>query len=605
MVLLEIAAQGVRGLAPAGGRIALRGGYNVAAVDGPLLRRLLEALLYPETPADHLPRTGPGPGGPAARAGLTVVGNDGVTLRVLRDLNGGTQLQRFDAERRAFLPVSQDPTHIASLLRQGTGVPSQERLAALLALSAADLPSHQAAGALGPNLVPARRHLAPDEARRKLASLQDELAKAQAAEKFQYQLDGLQTRLFKVEELLKAGEQVRERVRAAEDALSALAAVEEATRSLGDPEARRAAVETAAARRDEAVARLAAEREALAEVEARGSPPPFWTERNFFLGLGGAAVAMALAVVTDFRVLSLLAIPAAGYSAFLGLRWTSEAEEAQRSLRRARLVEERERKARESYDRETADVRAVLKALGTESLNDLRDALARLEQARRTAQEGRQRLEEWEGRPEVRNAAAEKDSLQDQIGDIEGKLTEEAGGYVRDTRAVEGEIERLEAELESPPEPPQASAPSAPAGDPMKSLLERAATELRGSTGAALRAVQPRVLQLLPALSAQRFTALLVDERGNLLVQGGGKTLPWAAVAPADRDLCFVALKIGFMEHALSSGRCVAVIDDALSGFGEQVRRSLARLLKQLGRAGQVLHATADPLFREAADHCA
>jgi len=49
----------------------------------------------------------------------------------------------------------------------------------------------------------------------------------------------------------------------------------------------------------------------------------------------------------------------------------------------------------------------------------------------------------------------------------------------------------------------------------------------------------------------------------------------------------------------------VALVDDALAGFVEQVRRTLARLLKQLGRAGQVLHATADPLFREAADHCA
>lgn len=605
MVLLEIAAQGVRGLAPAGGRIALRAGYNVAGVDGLLLRRLLEALLYPESPADLIPRMGPGPGGPVARAGLTVVGNDGVTLRVLRDLNGGTQLQRFDAERRAFLPVGQDAAQIAAQLRQGTGVPSQERLGALLALSGTDLPSRQAAAALGPSAAVARRPLAPEEARRKLGALQEELAKAQAAEKLQYQLDGLQTRLFKVEELLKAGEQVHERLRGAEDGLAALAAVEEATKSLGDQEVRLAAVEKSAARRDETLARLATERQALAEVEARGHPEPFWKERNFFLGLGGAVASIAVALATDFRVLSLLAIPAAGYSAFLGLRWTSEAEEAHRATRRARLLEERERKAREAYERETADVRAVLKALGTEHLNDLRDAVQRLEQARAAAAEARQRLAEWEARPEVRDAAAEKDTLQAQIGEIEAKLTEEAGGYVRETRAVESEIERLEAELESPHEIAPAAVPAAVAGDPMKALLERAAAELNGTTGAALRAVQPRVLQLLPAISGQRFSALLVDERGNLLVQGGGKTLPWATLSPADRDLCFVALKIGFMEHALSAGRCVALVDDALAGFVEQVRRTLARLLKQLGRAGQVLHATADPLFREAADHCA
>ena len=37
----------------------------------------------------------------------------GFTLRVLRDLSGGVQLQRFDSERRAFLPVSQDAGEIA------------------------------------------------------------------------------------------------------------------------------------------------------------------------------------------------------------------------------------------------------------------------------------------------------------------------------------------------------------------------------------------------------------------------------------------------------------------------------------------------------------
>ena len=74
MVLLEIAAQGVPGFAPAGGRLALRPGYNVVAADGLVLRRLLEALWFPDSPATDVPR--PPGGGPAARAGLTLVGDD-------------------------------------------------------------------------------------------------------------------------------------------------------------------------------------------------------------------------------------------------------------------------------------------------------------------------------------------------------------------------------------------------------------------------------------------------------------------------------------------------------------------------------------------------
>jgi len=603
VVLLEIAAQGVRGFAPSGGRLALRPGYNVVSVDGSLLRRLLEALWYPESPADSVPRAASGQPGQTARAGLTVVGNDGVTLRVLRDLAGGAQLQRFDGERRAFLPVSQDVAQIAELLRQGTGVPAPARFQALLALAAADLPSKQGAAALGGVAMPVRKALSPDEARRKLAGLKEELSKAEAAEKLQYQLDGLQTRLFKVEELLKAGEQVRERLRVAEEALAGLKGAEQGVAALGDAAQRIGASERSASRRDEALAKIAQEREALAGVEERLPASPFWKERDFLLGLGGAAVAFAVALITDWRATALLAIPSAGYSAFLGLRSVGEAEVVERSRRRARLLVERERKTRELYDRETADVRAAMKALGVDHLADLRDMVARLGQAREAADGERQRLAEWEERPETRDAAAERAKLQEQIGEIEGKLTEEAGGYVRDPRTVEAEIERLEAEAEAPSEPVAVPAPAGPQGDPLKGALERAGAELGGTTGAALRAVQPRLLQLLPAVSAQRFSTLLADERGNLLAQGGGKTLPVATLPPADRDLLFAALKVGFLEHALAAGKAVALVEDAFGGFAEPVRRTLARLLKQLGRAGQIVHATSDAVFREAADH--
>jgi hypothetical protein len=77
------------------------------------------------------------------------------------------------------------------------------------------------------------------------------------------------------------------------------------------------------------------------------------------------------------------------------------------------------------------------------------------------------------------------------------------------------------------------------------------------------------------------------------------------ALAPADRDLLWLALKLAFVEHALSGGSVVAVAEDAFAGLPESARRFAARLLKQMARPGQLLHATADPSFREAADHAA
>ncbi len=57
--------------------------------------------------------------------------------------------------------------------------------------------------------------------------------------------------------------------------------------------------------------------------------------------------------------------------------------------------------------------------------------------------------------------------------------------------------------------------------------------------------------------------------------------------------------------EALAAGKVVAVSDDAFSGLSEGARRFAARVLKQIARPGQLVHATADPSFKEAADHAA
>ncbi|HET9554095.1 MAG TPA: hypothetical protein VFP50_14095, partial [Anaeromyxobacteraceae bacterium] len=128
MLLLEFAAQGVRGVSPTGGRAALRPGYNVVAADGAALRRLLEALLHPDPrDGESLPRAAAGPGGASVRAGLTLVGNDRVTYRLVRDFAAGCQLHRFDAEKRSFALVSQDLAEIGEVLQATIGVPPAPR----------------------------------------------------------------------------------------------------------------------------------------------------------------------------------------------------------------------------------------------------------------------------------------------------------------------------------------------------------------------------------------------------------------------------------------------------------------------------------------------
>jgi ABC-type uncharacterized transport system ATPase subunit len=59
------------------------------------------------------------------------------------------------------------------------------------------------------------------------------------------------------------------------------------------------------------------------------------------------------------------------------------------------------------------------------------------------------------------------------------------------------------------------------------------------------------------------------------------------------------------MEAALAQGKAVAYVDDCFAGLSDGARRLVARVLKQLARPGQVVHATSDGSFKEAADHSA
>ncbi len=612
MILLELAAQGVRGVAPAGGRAALRPGYNVVAAEGAVLRRLLEALLHPDAgDAAAIPRVAGGPAGAPVRAGLTLIGDDRVTYRLVRDFAEGAQLHRFDAAQRAFALVSRDLGEIAAVLRDA-GVPPPSRADVLLALRAAELPSRQAARGLA--AASRRQALGPDQARRRLEQLEAERARAQVAERLQRELDALQSKGFALDEVLRGGATLRDALARAEGARADLAPVAQVAAALGDAEARLAVFEVAAGRRDDGAARLQAERAALVDEEAAGPPEPFWRAPPFWAGLAAGAV-LALAGLTSaasrpgLRYLALLDIPAFGWSAWLALRWTSGLETWERLSRRRRLLDDFERKVEAQHAREGGEVLAALSSLRLTRPDELREALGRLAEADAALAAAREALSAWEASPAARGAVAEKARLEEEHRALEARLSAETGGgFVRDVRSVEQEVRRVEEEIAgagSPQAPEAAPLAAGAAADPLLALVERAARALGASPAAAARAVAPRASQALSGLCAQRLGTLEADDRAGLHLVLGGRRSPAAQLPAADRDLVFVALKLALLERELAVGGRVALVDGALDALPEVARRFAARLLKQIARAGQIVHATADPSFREAADHAA
>jgi hypothetical protein len=618
VILLEFAAQGIRGVAPAGGRATLRPGYNVVASEGPALRWLLESLLYPDArEAEPLPAIASGGANGTTRAGLTLVGDDRITYRLVRDFGAGTQLHRFDPEKRSFALVSQDLGEIAAFLQRTAGVPTAQRLSALLALSAAELPSKHAGGLGGgapAALAPARAGHTPEQARKRLAQLAAELEKARIAEKVQFQLDGLQTKAFKLEEVLRGGAQIREGIAKAEAARAELEPVAAAAAALGEAaEARIVAYEKATFRRDEALARVAVEREALDAADAQGAGGPLWRVPLFWAGVAAGlallvAGAAGGAVSPGLRYLMLLDIPAFGWSAWTALRWIGALEGRERSERRRRVVDEWEKKVEAQYARDAAEVRGALQVLGVAKVSELREALGRLADADAVVAEWRRRFAEWEATPEASGARTEKAKVEEQQRALEARMSAEVGGFVREVRSIEMEIHRIEAEAAAPGPAAPAPRPAAPAPlatEPLRGLLERAAAELGGSASGAGRAIASKASQAIAGLSFQRLTAVQVDDRGGLHAVTGGHPSSAMTLPLADRDLVYVALKLALIEQTLQGGKQVAVLEDAFGGLSEGARRFAARLLKGLARSGQIVHATGDPVFREAADHCA
>ena len=602
-------------MSPAGGRATLRSGYNVVAGDGAALRRLLVALLQP-TPRDgeDLPGAAGGPKAAAMKAGLTLMGADQVTYRLVRDFAAGCALHRFDPAKRSFAPISHDLAEIAAFLRDTAGAPAAARLEALLTLSAADLPSRQGGGLPGGIPAPAPRSpLSGEQARKRVGELRAELERARATEKMQARIDALQGRQREIEDALHAGRRIREGLEKAEAERSELEPLARAAEALGDAPARIAAHEKAAGRRDEAVARAAAERESIGALEERGAPPPLWKLPELWIGAGAGIAALAVGVAgavtsSGLRWVALLDVPGFGWAAWVAWRWVGTLEQWERIARKRRIVDDWERKKVDGFEREAADVQAALRAANLSSLADLKEALGRVADADAVVAEWRRRLAEWEGSAEATEARARKAEVEAQLRDAESKLAGEVGGFVRDSRSVEQELRRVEAEAAAPrqaPAAPAAAPPPRPAGDPIRRALEAAAPELSQSPAGAGRAVQARASQVLSGLTFQRLPGLSVDDRGNVQVTSGGRPGPASSLAPPDRDLVWLALKLALLEQGLAGGGQVAMVEDAFGGLSDGARRFAARLLKQIAKGGQVIHGTSDAAFREAADSSA
>jgi hypothetical protein len=651
MLLLELAAQGVRGFSPSA-RMQFKAGYNALVPPQGVasgLVPLLVALLY----GDGRGGDGALAASAGARAGLSLQARDGSTYRLMRVLGSGGALHRLEAGGR-WSVISQDSVEIATALRGALGLPSRGQFESLFCFDSQMLPSKRPApiprlGTPGPGALqrpaPEVRALRPnalveaamasaastrsrprdaERSRQELERLRREVAVGKATDEVQYKLEGLQQKLFDLDQKLKELERFRAEAQAARAAIEGAPGLE----ALNLPEdalERAARFDEARQRRDEALEKLRVEQRAAQEA-SQVPPQPLWRARRFPLAVGTGAAMLAVAAVfrgSPWGYLGLLGIPVFGYAGMVALEWIGELQAYDGLGRKQSIVRDREQKIEAAFESEYLPIKAAMKLLGVERGADLLEHFERRAAAESAARAAEARLAAAEADPETASLRSRQAQLRAEVEALDAKLGGLGASATRDWREAEREIAEIERALSAPfasAAPPIASEPApsnaadsigaaagsgagALRGDPGPGLLGLAEDLFPGlSLGALAEGLRERAGQYFAALTEQRFSGLELDDRARVQVLAPGRAIPAGALDDGELDLLYLALKLSLVERAAAAGKIALLLNEPFAALPAPVQQVLSRSLKLIASQTQVVHATALPANLTAAD---
>src|SRR4029450_12064751 len=189
---VEFALQGVRGFLPSV-RVSLKPGYwtLLPNTPGAPLVGLTSELCFPDGRGGDA-RYASTEGGNTSKAALWIVGRDGGTYRILRELGRSGSLYRVNASTRGHDLVTEEPTEMAQFLRAQVGFPPRGRYETLFTVTAGQLPSRRpkrsagAGGRPGSGTPVPETPIDPAQARTRLVELEKELALSSEVERLQF-----------------------------------------------------------------------------------------------------------------------------------------------------------------------------------------------------------------------------------------------------------------------------------------------------------------------------------------------------------------------------------------------------------------------------------
>ncbi len=612
MLLLELAAQSVRGFSPAV-RVALKAGYLVlrSPVESPsALGGLAIALCFPD-----------GRGGDAAflavgaktgKAGLSFQANDQSAWRLVRELGGAGSLHRLNRINNQFEVVTSDSAEMGQMLRASVGLPPRTTFEQVFIFTPAQLPTLRpkgkpaAAEKQKPRLATSMPLGAdypavgvnPEETMAKIAVLEKELASSKQIAEIQFQQDGLLAELFKLESKVKAwGAAKAEAQRAVNEAVGVPTLA-----SLGLPsdtleKVKRYPMEVQ--KRDDALQKVQDERTAAEESRASLSVPALYQDVRFS---GAVAAGIMLVAVAAFlqgtgQYLAMLAIPAFTFGALIALKHIEELQGIARQSNRLDMFSAREKKITDGFSGIAAQVKTALRAAQVETVEEFEAKLLRRPEFEQLAIAAKAALARMEADPETSQALAQSAQLKVEQEEITARLLEMSGGYIRDEREIVRELVKLRQLLAatSPTEqlPAVSTEPTETFDDPMPGLFALGADLFNTDVPTLWGVLKDRSTQYIVALTDRRLHGVEVDKDGRTTVLAPGGTIPAGELPGKDLDLVYLSIRLTLVEKYSAQAKVPVIFEDAFRGvLGDAKHPLVIRMLKHLGTLTQILHVT-------------
>jgi hypothetical protein len=548
------------------GQLALRPGYAVVVAKSKTLRHAILGALFlsPDDQRNLAAADGP------TRVGVGVVGTDGVHYRLLRELSQGRTLHKLDPAQKKFAPVTTDDLEIDSFLRVECGLPPGETFAGFFVLDAAELPSQR-----GKPVAQA----SVDQV--KVKALREELAQTQ-------RFEGLQDRLFKVQQRLLELAEIGAQVAAAEDDLAGLDA--ELARVPFTPEQMKHLAEKAAAakgdqrKRDEALSEVATQRQRLAR-SAPPTPDPLLKDPLFGGGLAAGMLLDALAFYLRKPPVALAGLLPFGATLLASLRWIGADEADVHAASEAKRLKDREDHLRKVFADDVAQLKGAMKSANVDSPSDLLEIFKQREAVMAKREAARLRLVELKKNPQLPRIPIETPVLTSEKQKLEAEVLRQ--GFAR----ALGEIEiDLKAALGLAAGPKASAAGEA---EVPKDMVDRAADLMAISPDELWTQILPRLGAYLAALTDKRIVSGKPDAKGHLqLAAADGRGGPYQGLPQPLKDQAYLAVRLSLLEKVAGYKRLPIIVDDAF-GTLDPAKRALAhKMLKAISGLTQVIHRT-------------